>query len=394
MGAVTERKEQAIHVGVNAHLLSLATGYRSAGINWYIYHLLQHLPETDPEIDYTVFMSEKRYEGVPGIRLQVSRLPTHRPPVRILWEQAAQPWAVRQAGLDLIHGPAFVGPQASSCPSVITIHDLSFQLYPENFRPLNRLYLQTFTRQSVRRARRVIAVSDSTKRDLVRTYDLAPAKIDVIHHGRDASFRPLPADQVAAFRAREDLPERFCLFVGTLEPRKNIVCLVEAYAQLPADSPPLILVGGKGWLYDEIFGRVEALGLGNRVRFAGYVAADDLPWWYNAAELFVYPSLYEGFGLPPLEAMACGTPVIASTASSLPEVVGYAGLLVDPADAGALAEAMAQVLADPELRGRMREAGLARARAFSWPETARKTADTYRRALMPDQRAEEGATGV
>jgi glycosyltransferase involved in cell wall biosynthesis len=368
-------------VGVNAHLLSLADSYRSAGINWYIYNLLCHLPDADPEIEYTVFLGERRYQGRPGLRLARSRLPTHRPPVRIFWEQALQPWAVRQAGVDLLHSPAFIAPLFTHCPSVITIHDLSFLLYPQNFRAGNRRYLRTLTRLSIGRARRVIAVSKSTRADLVRFYGLAPGKVDVVYNGADEAFRPLPAGEVAAFRQRQGLPPRFLLFVGTLEPRKNVVRLVEAYARLPEGRPPLMLVGGKGWLYDEMLSRVEELHLSDQVHFVGYVPAKELPLWYNAAELFVYPSLYEGFGLPALEAMACGTPVITSTASSLPEVVGAAGLRVDPTDVLALADALARVLGDEAKQEKMRIEGLDQARQFSWQKAARCTVETYRCAL-------------
>jgi glycosyltransferase involved in cell wall biosynthesis len=390
MCAVGESIGRAIHIGVNAHLLSLAESYRSAGINWYIYNLLHHLPEVASDIEYTVFLSERRYTAAPGIHLQVSKLPTSRPPVRILWEQALQPWAVRRAKLDLLHSPAFVGPVVGACPLVVTVHDLSFLFFPQSFRALNRSYLRLFTRLSVRRAQRVLAVSESTKRDLVQYYGLSPAKVDVVHNGVDRAFRPLPADVVAAFRRQAGLPDRFLLFVGTLEPRKNVVRLIEAYARLPKERPPLVLVGGKGWLYDQIFARVEALNLSNQVHFAGYVLAEDLPLWYNAADLFVYPSLYEGFGLPPLEAMACGTAVITSTASSLPEVVGTAGQMVDPTDTQALATAMEQVLTARDVREQMQAAGLAQAQGFTWEQTAQRTVDSYRRALT----AEEGATGV
>ena len=385
MGAVREIYSRATHIGVNAHLLSLAEGYRSAGITSYIFNLLRHLPETATGMEYTVFLSEKRYRGAPGLRLQVSRLPTSHPAVRILWEQALLPWVARREGIDLLHNMAFVGPLAGGCPFVVTVHDLSFLFFPRSFRSLRRSYLQVFARMSVRRARRVIAVSESTKRDLVEIYDISPAKIDVVYNGVDARFQPLPADQVAAFRQQQGLPDRFILFVGTLEPRKNIVSLIDAYARLPKERPPLVLVGGKGWFYDEIFGRVEALGLTGEVRFAGFVPAEDLPLWYNAADLFVYPSLYEGFGLPPLEAMACGTAVITSTASSLPEVVGQAGRLADPTDTEALAAAMAQVLGSRQLQQEMETAGLAQAAGFSWEETARKTVDSYRRALTPGE---------
>jgi glycosyltransferase involved in cell wall biosynthesis len=382
MSRVEANPGRTIHIGVNAHLLSLTEGYRSAGITWYIYNLLGHLPAVEPRTRYTVFLSEKRFSTAPRLQVQRSRLPTVRPPVRILWEQGLQPRALRSAKVDLLHGPAFVGPLLSSVPFVVTVHDLSFLLYPEGFRRPNRLYLTAFTRWSVQRARRVIAVSDSTKRDVVRLFGISPDKVDVVHNGVDPCFQPLPASETTAFKAKQGLPERFLLFVGTLEPRKNVIRLIESYAQLPADRPPLILVGGKGWLYDEIFARVESLGLKDSVRFAGFVSPEDLPKWYNAATLFVYPSLYEGFGLPPLEAMACGAPVITSTASSLPEVVGRAGLSVDPTDTEALTDAMNQVLEDHELRDEMRAKGLMQARGFSWQETARQTAAGYRRALL------------
>jgi glycosyltransferase involved in cell wall biosynthesis len=250
--------------------------------------------------------------------------------------------------------------------------------------------LRLFAHLSVRRARRILAVSESTKRDLIQCYSLSPDKVDVVYNGVDPAFRPLPSDKIAPFRTEANLPERFMLFVGTLEPRKNVIGLLEAYARLPKGRPPLMLVGGKGWLYDEIFARVEALELTREVHFVGYVAAETLPLWYNAADLFVYPSLYEGFGLPALEAMACGTPVITSTASSLPEVVGDAARLVDPGDTDGLAATMAQLLGSREQREQMRVAGLARANKFSWEKTAVQTAHSFRQALLPA----EGAQGV
>lgn len=383
MASVTGTTGRAIHVGLSAHLLSLGQGYRSAGITWYIYNLLCRLPQADSGMQYTAFTSERHFEPPAGLEVSLSQLPTHRPAARIVWEQLLQPFVARRAAVDLIHGLAFVGPIGGVCPFVVTIHDLSFLFYPRSFRVLNRLYLRLFTRLSVRRARRVIAVSESTRRDVIHTYGIAPEKVDVVHNGVDPAFRPLSADQIAAFRARHGLPERFILFVGTLEPRKNVPRLLRAYAQLPAGRPPLVLVGGKGWFYAEVFRLVEELGLTTEVRFAGYAPPDDLPIWYNAATLFVYPSLYEGFGLPPLEALACGTPVIASTSSSLPEVMGQAGLLVDPADTSALAEALHRALTDQVWQAQMKVSGPAQASRFSWQEAARGTVRSYRRALAP-----------
>lgn len=378
---MSDDSDKPLHVALDAHLLSLAASYRSAGISWYAQNLLRELPSVDPHIQYTVFLNEKRYQGAPGLRLRRTRLPAHNPVVRIFWEQCIQPWALLREGADLLHALALVGPLIGTRPLVLTIHDLSFLHYPQNLPAARGLYLRLFTKWSVQRAQRVIAVSESTRRDILDRYGVPESRVDRIYYGSDPIFRPLPRDRVAEFRACQGLPERFLLFVGTLEPRKNVARLIEAYARLPEGRPPLYIVGGKGWLYDEIFARVEALHLSEAVRFAGYVPGQELPWWYNAAELLVYPSLYEGFGLPPLEAMACGTPVITSGVSSLPEVVGSAAIKVDPTDTGALAAAMGEVLASAQVRLAMKAAGLEQAKAFSWQRAARETVASYRLAL-------------
>jgi glycosyltransferase involved in cell wall biosynthesis len=209
--------------------------------------------------------------------------------------------------------------------------------------------------------------------------------VDVVYCGVDERFHPRDPAVVAAFRREKHLPERFILFLGTLEPRKNVVSLLEAYARLVASDggawPVLVVAGAKGWFYKKIFATVERLNLADKVLFPGYVPEKEKPLWYNAAETFVYPSLFEGFGLPPLEAMACGTPVIVSDTSSLPEVVGEAGIRVPPDDVVALAEAMAATLDDSAARAEWRKRGLARAARFSWHKTAQQTVCVYERAL-------------
>jgi glycosyltransferase involved in cell wall biosynthesis len=371
-----------MHIGLNAHLLSLEETYRGAGINWYIRNLLTHLPRVDRDNHYTAFIGDGRFTSL-GLALKLSRLPTSRPVVRIFWEQAVQPFALRKERVDLLHALAFVTPLFSPCPSVVTIYDLSFLLYPENFERSKRSYLGLFTRFSVRRARRIIAISESTKRDVVRLLGVPPEKVETVYCGLDEAFHPLAEDQVAAFRSKRGLPERFILFVGTIEPRKNVTRLIEAFADLRFAICDLRLVigGAKGWFYQDVFARVRELGLEGEVMFPGYIPVSELPLWYNAAELFVYPSLYEGFGLPPLEALACGTPVVVANTSSLPEVVGEAGLAVDPLDVEGLAEAMRRVLGDGALRQEMRERGLQRAQGFSWTKTAQETVQVYRRAM-------------
>jgi glycosyltransferase involved in cell wall biosynthesis len=279
---------------------------------------------------------------------------------------------------------AFVAPLFSPCPTVVTVLDLSFLRFPEAFKGCKRAYLTQMTRLSARRAAKVIAISESTRQDVIELLGVPAERVVRIYCGADPHFRPLPAEEVAAFRREKGLPERFVLFLGTIEPRKNAIALIEAFAALTAAGPrqtkdvQLILAGGRGWLAEPIYARVEELGLADRARFTGYVPEEEKALWYNAATCFCYPSLYEGFGLPPLEAMACGVPVVTSNVSSLPEVVGEAALTVDPLDSAALCEALRRVLIDDDLHAELSALGPARARLFSWDEAARQTADVYR----------------
>lgn len=374
-----DTRSASAHIALNAQLLFGGASYRSAGIHHYIEQLLRHLPAAAPDWRFTVFVGAGRPD-MPGAVVQRTRLPTARPPVRIVWEQLAQPWAVARAKPDLLHSLAFVSPMLTPTPTVVTVYDLSFHITPERFQPAQRLYLRTLTGLSCRRARRVFAISESTRADVVRLLGVPADRVDLAYPGVDAAFQPLPAAAVAAFRARRELPARFVLYLGTLEPRKNLTTLLTAFAQLRAAQPDLhlVLAGGRGWWYADLFRQVQALGLESAVHFPGYVPAEDLLLWYNAAAAFAYPSAYEGFGMPVTEALACGCPVVTTTASSLPEAGGDAAYLVPPADAPALAAALALALQpDPARRAR----GLAHAARFTWAATATQTAAGYRRAL-------------
>jgi glycosyltransferase involved in cell wall biosynthesis len=299
-----------------------------------------------------------------------------------LWEQLAQPWELSRLRPSLYHGLAFVSPVFSAVPSVVTVYDLSFRRMPDRFPPAQRLYLSAFTAWSCRRARRVIAISESTRADLVRLLGLPPDRVDVAYPGVEAVYRPLPAGEVEAFRARRGLPEAFVLYLGTLEPRKNLAQLVRAYAALRASQPglTLVLAGAKGWWYAELFQLVQTLQLENCVLFPGFVPTDEKPLWYNAAAAFAYPSAYEGFGLPVAEALACGRPVVTTSVSSLPEAGGPAALLVPPGEVEALADALRRALTQtPDELAR----GPAHAARFRWEATAAETVRSYRRALQP-----------
>jgi glycosyltransferase involved in cell wall biosynthesis len=374
-----------MHIGLNAHLLSSSRSYRAAGINWYVYSLLKHLPAVAGQHRFTVFLGDREAgEALVGLQTRVSTLPTGQPAVRIAWEQLVQPVRLIAERVELLHSLAFVQPLALPCPGVVTIYDLSFVLFPQRLQPWRRLYLRWGSTMSARRATRVVAISASTRGDIINLLGVPGEKVDVVPCGVDDDFRPVDdpglLDQL---RRKHSLPPRMLLFVGTIEPRKNLTTLLKSYALLRErmHAPPLVIGGPPGWRHGEVFSLVEELGLGDEVLFPGYIARDELPLWYNVAELFVYPSLYEGFGLPPLEAMACGTPVVVSDTSSLPEVVGDAGILVDPTSAEEIAQAMERVLTDGALRDSLRARGLDRARAFTWQRAARETVEVYERAM-------------
>jgi len=374
-----------MHIAINAHLLAHTRSFRRAGVSNYVEALLTHLGQIDRENRYTIYTTrgiDARALGLPpNFRVRPSLLPTINPRVRIPWEQFLAPALLRLSGADVFHGVLNVAPLACPTASVITIHDLAFLVFPQTFRRVNRTYLTWATKVSAKRAARILAVSEATRQEVIRLLCTPPERVVVTYDACEERFRPPPPEQLAAFRRRAGLPERFILFVSTLEPRKNVPTLLDAYARIaPHTDAPLIIGGGKGWLYDEIFARAEALNLGDRVRFVGFIDGADLPLWYAAATVFTLPSLYEGFGMPLLEAMACGTPAVTTTSSSLPEVVGEAGLTVPPRDAEALGEALLRILNDAELRAELRERGLRQARRFSWRETAERTLDAYRDA--------------
>lgn len=381
LGAGTPLRESIRRrVGINAHLLSGQAGYRRAGIHRYIYQVLRHLPIQD-EVSYRVY-TRLAAPALDHLRLVGTRWPTEQRVVRIVWEQLIWPWLARRHELDLLHAMAFVTPLATAVPTITTVYDLSFIHYPDRFPAPQRHYLAGQTRRSCRDARRVITISESSRQDVHHQFNVPLSHIDVVTPGVDEKYRPLPPATVAAFRRRRNLPERFILHVGTLQPRKNLSALIEAAAAIDEPGAPLILVGGKGWFFETIFARVEALGMSDRVHFVGYAPDAELPLWYNAASVLAFPSLYEGFGLPVVEAMACGTPVVAADVSSIPEAAGEAGLLVDPRDVTALRDRITAVLRDADLAATMRAKGLQHARQFSWARAGRQTAAVYRRALV------------
>ena len=379
MNAIIRRM---IHTGLNAQLLSSQPGYRAAGIHNYIQQLLLHLADAAPDDwQFTAMVGADHPATFPGVTLQRAPWNTDAPFKRILWEQFDQPRHLRR--FDLYHAMAFAGPLVQPAPMVVTVYDLTFMRFPQRLATVRRVYLEAMTALTCRRARRVLAISESTKHDLTTFLGIDPDKIDVTPLGYDReTYQPLDEAQIAMFKQAHNLPERFWLFLGTLEPRKNLVTLLEAYALLDeSERLPLILAGGKGWQTDEIFATIDEHALHEQVQAVGFVPADEIALWYNAAEVFLYPSLFEGFGLPVLEAMACGTPVVTSNVSSLPEVAEGAGLCLPPGDVAAWAETLRRVRSDDVWRTQARADGLQKAQHFTWERTAELTIASYQRAL-------------
>ena len=363
---------------------------QSAGIGRFTRELVRAALALDEDNDYRLLVAGRQPVAQAHLprasrRYRLVQTPISERNLVRLWHrlQIPLPVEVFLGRVDIFHSPDFVLPPVARAVKVLTIHDLSFLRVPECADPRLRWYLGQVVPRSVRRADFLLADSESTRRDLVELLGVPPDRVQVIYGGVDAMFAPVE-DAEALRRAREKYARGrpFILAVGTLEPRKNYPTLIRAFARArqAARLPhALVIVGRKGWVYEPIFAAVDDLGLHDEVIFPGFVPDEELPALYNGADVLVTPSFYEGFGLPALEAMACGTPVIVSDVSSLPEVVGEAGVRIDPRDEAGLAEAIVRVVGDSALRAGLREAGLRRAREFTWDRAARELLGVYAR---------------
>ncbi|HRJ43709.1 MAG: glycosyltransferase family 4 protein [Caldilineaceae bacterium] len=288
-----------------------------------------------------------------------------------LFTSAARP-------VELFHATDHLLPCLPQTPTVFTLGDLTFLSHAQTHARLNRTFLRLMMPIFLRRASGIITISVSTQRDMEAQYGPLTTPSAVIYPGIHSRFRPVRDENLlAAIRARYQLPARFILYVGTIEPRKNLPVLIRAFHQADLAGVKLVIGGKKGWMYEETFAQVQALSLEDRVVFTGFIPDGDLPALFSLADLFVFPSQYEGFGLPVLEAMACGTPVITSNVSSLPEVAGDAALLIAPTDMVGLAEAMRYAMGNTGVRAEMAEKGIAQAAGFSWRRCALETVAFY-----------------
>jgi glycosyltransferase involved in cell wall biosynthesis len=355
---------------------------QKTGDRTYTLNLLRCLPEADPDLHLLALLNAppppELEAALSHERLEVVVAPA--PPGK-LWTAVALPRLAQRLKADLVH-LQYIAPPWLPCPYVCTIHDITFRLFPEWFDRRDRLLMNWLIPRSVRRAAQVTVPSESTAADVASAYHVDESRVAVIPYAAPPEFsEPVTPEAVRAIREQCHLERDYFLFVGTLQPRKNLPRLLEASARADTQGADLAITGKHGWRQPELEGLVRSLGLSGRVRLLGYVPDESLPALYAGALAFLFPTLYEGFGIPVLEAMACGTPVLTSNVSALPEVAGQAALLVDPCSVEAIAEGITRLATDGKLRQELSAAGRRQAKRFSWEATARLTVEAYRRAL-------------
>ncbi len=366
-------------IGIDARLMH----HQPAGISKYTHNLVHALAQIDPRNEYVIFQHRRHRE--PVIEHAGFQRQTLYAPVQSRLEQAMLPLELVPQGLDLMHSTDFIPPLYARLPRVITVHDLAFLHWPHFLTERSAAYYGQIDRAALR-ARHIIVPSESTKQDLCAQLGVRESKVSVIYEAVDDRLQPLPLEETRRVVTQKfRLPETYILCVGTVEPRKNVDGLLHAFRYLidkyHLDDVDLAIAGSFGWLYEETLATMQELRLDGRAHFLGRISDDDLWQLYVGARCHVHVAHYEGFGLTPLEAMACGTPTVVSNISSLPEVVSDAALLVDPQNHEEIAVALHRLLTDDRLHTELRQKGLERARHFSWEKAARDTLAVYERAV-------------
>ena len=360
------------------------------GVGHYTFELAQALALAAPADDFQLvsplpyappLVSDSSEQGMPpnlqAVHTETSGVSKH-------WWTIGLPSYIRRNPLTLFHGTNYDVPVLGGCPTVLTIHDLASHLHPETLQSRSVRRARYRLPIMARRATMIVTPTQVVRLEVCERFRIKPEKVVAVHHAPRSCFRPLPLEQASETTRRLGIEDDFLLFVGTIEPRKNLLTLVRAFADvLKATSlrPQLVIAGQEGWLTDELFAYVKELDFGDRLRWTGYVSDEDLCALYSSCRAFIYPSIYEGFGLPPLEAMACGAPVISSSIPSITEVLGTAARLVVPTDVHALSESIIELWENSDERQRLSKAGQTRAAEFSWKRTARLTREVYDAAL-------------
>ncbi len=354
--------------------------YNRTGIGRYIRNLVQALPDyANEDAEFILLQSRRERENIvqaPAFRSRRVATPAHH-----RWERLLLAAEIALKRIDILHSPDHVAPKQMGWASVVTMHDLAFLAHPEAHSADSLLYYANVFR-TLRNAARVIAVSEFTRHEILNRISIAPERVTTIYEAVDPAYHPRSKTECDRVRTRLEVPDSYFLIVGTIEARKNLERLLAAYALLPrTDRPCLVFAGGRGYHYDRVLEAVQAHRLEDQVRFLGFVNDDDLPMLYTGAQCLLYPSRYEGFGLPILEAMACGCPVLTSNHGSMAEVAGNAAILVDPNSTEAIADGIETLMRDSVLRERMVAEGHSRVKEFSWRSTAEQTLAVYREAL-------------
>jgi glycosyltransferase involved in cell wall biosynthesis len=369
-----------MRVGLNGLLCAGGHDYRQTGVSRYIDELTSALAALEAGPDLLAYVNRgfvnERWDDV---ELRTPAFSVGNPTVRIGWEMLGLPLATRRDRIEIFHGTVNTIPYGLRARRVVTVHDLAFLKFPNQVTARRYQYLRRMTRSSVKRADIVLTPSEATRRDVIERMKVGPAKVRVTPLGVDARFRPVGEAAIATVRERFALERPYVLTVGTIEPRKNLPMLVRAFSRLRDEFPhDLVLAGPAGWLMEETERTIADSQIQGRVRRIGFVDDGSLAALYSGASLVAVPSLYEGFGLPVLEAMAAGAPVLTSNVSSMPEVAGDAAILVDPTSLDSVVAGLRSVLGSDTTASRLREAGPSRASEFSWERTARLTLESYR----------------
>ncbi len=361
---------------------------KPVGVGNYLINLVRSFDEMPLEEEIIVFAHARGatlFGTLTNPNIKIILFKDKLPALRLLWEQTILPIYLQHYHVNVLHSPHYTIPLLASCRRVVTFHDLTFFLYPELHQGNKRVFFRAMTKLSSRYADIIIAISENTRQDILQILKTPPQKVSTIPLGVGAEFNIIQDPMILSRVKREyQLPEKYFLYVGTLEPRKNVFTLINAfqrYCQAGGDAS-LLLVGQKGWMVDDLIHKLKLSLTRERVRWLEYVPQKDLPGLYNLALALIYPTLYEGFGLPPLEAMACGTPVISSDVGAIRELVDQAGLLFHPHDEKAFAQGMITITNDSILRQVFRDRGLKRAALYSWENTARQTLEIYRQIYL------------
>jgi glycosyltransferase involved in cell wall biosynthesis len=356
---------------------------RPGGAGYYIINLIRSLLDLNSGHDFFIFShpTKRHLFNLPSAQEKyLVNVPELNRGLRLVWEQTLLPQLLAQLKIDVLHSPHYTMPLMAHIPVVVTFHDMTFLMYPSYHSAIKRLFFPWIIHQSAKKSTAILSVSENTRQDAIRLLGISPEKITTTWLGKDSIFsRIQDLGSLAHVREKYKLPQKFILNVSTLEPRKNQSTLLAAFNDLTRQNSSihLVIAGGKGWGVQQLSQNTERQMNSDKIHWIGYVDREDMPGLYSLAEIFVYPSMYEGFGLPVLEAMACEVPVITSNTSSLPEIVGTSGLLIAPDHQAALAAAMQKLLLDRNLSAGLTQGAALQAAKFSWKDTAQKTLNVY-----------------